>query len=451
MRPLLTAMRCTVLLFVTTIIALMMEYHHTVNITIQTNYDKTRGNTSHCPTKYMQSLTKQLRDVYSAPSTRNKITTAYINDYIVNRSQWIASSHSASQYLRIKFISGQLYLSKYQSSLSYRFSWWLYYYMRLFEKYGTSGLIPDIDFVVFMGDVGDTPIDYNVFPFFVGEGIEIKNKTVNGITVDQLPLFTMPRSYIWLHQSPVEGYADIMCYRDSDGFNTFENKLNKAVFRGGPTGGDWRYSKRGQIIIPSTDNNITVIDAKYSCWRDGQAKRNSIPMKYCTVFTNSTEQMKYRYIILVDGNSVRDAFPKQLGIGSIVLKQKSQFIEFWYPDLINHYHVIEWTDYKELKDIMYNLTNNRIDMEKQKQIARNGRYFVDTYLVDSCIDAFVIEMMRIYNYYFFDEESVTKSAYDILINNQTIKALLKQGYKKHIFDFEYHCATNNKIIVSQKV
>eukprot|EP01083_Nonionella_stella_P317770 1158541_1 len=214
---------------------------------INTLHNKDSGKTIHCSWttfNYLPAIIKQLRAIYRNRKFHDGcgITSQYINANVN-----IIKDTMPHQYLRLKSLNGSLYWYKpntrTQPKLSYRFAWWLYYFMRLFEKYGS--FIPDTDFIIFMGDTGDRiQLDYKIFPFFVGDAMAINNSIHN---MSQLPLFTVPRSYIYLHQSPVDGFADILCYRDADGFR-FSQKKNAAIFRGGAK----RAKQRFEVI------NITI-------------------------------------------------------------------------------------------------------------------------------------------------------------------------------------------------
>ncbi len=398
---------------------------------------------------YLPILLKQLKKIYPIHNKSRLITTDYINNYIVKDKNYMDKTNEG-QYLRLKFFNGQIYFSKYQKRLSYRSSWWIYYFARLFEKYGF--MVPNSDFIIFMGDTGNIKADYMKFPFFVGDGGEIKKIIFQNKSFFQLPLYTVPRSFFNLNQTPYEGFAEVLCYRNRF---KYKNKLNKAIFRGSPTGGNWKISKRGQIIINSTDKNNSNIDAKFTSQK--------VPRKYYAPHMSTTDQMIYKYILLIDGNSVRDAFPKQLAIGSIILKQVSTYKEFWYYDIKNNSQVIKWIDYDNLSNILNNLilglnlnatySLNKLfyTIKKQKQIARNGREFVDNKLNDHCLDCFVIHMIQVYNYYFFNKKSIKLSSCDILINKTSLLKILNKGYYEHIYNFNYNCPISNTNISSQKI
>ena len=146
---------------------------------------------------------------------------------------------------------------------------------------------------------------------------------------------------------------------------------------------------------------------------------------------------------------MRDAYPKQLGIGSVLLKQQSKFKEFWYYDIEDGKHMIQWKDFKHLSVLIKNLTKFE-DVERLRDIGRNGRDFVDNYLNDDCVDCFIVHMIQLYNYYFFDETSVIKESNDILINRDTIIKHMNKGYKSHIYNYKYYCEANGEYITSQK-
>lgn len=51
-------------------------------------------------------------------------------------------------------------------------------------------------------------------------------------------------------------------------------------------------------------------------------------------------QCRYKAIIVVDGNSLADRFPAQLASNSIIFKQDSDNVEFWYEEAIPYVHYI---------------------------------------------------------------------------------------------------------------
>ena len=140
----------------------------------------------------------------------------------------------------------------------------------------------------------------------------------------------------------------------------------------------------------------------------------------------------------MDGWSVRDGFFYQLGFNTVLLKQQSTFYEFWLFDLVNNVHVIFFENILHLISIVVNMvdqvngyyvddrfavkthrefeyfTRNDIvhssdyNPTKLREIAQNAHKFADEYLNDESIDCFMINMLRLYNFYLFDSSSMRK-------------------------------------------
>merc|ERR1711920_855730 len=63
------------------------------------------------------------------------------------------------------------------------------------------------------------------------------------------------------------------------------------------------------------------------------------------------------FLIVLDGNSVRDGFFYQLGFDAVILKQMSSVYEFWLFDLVNKEHVIFFENILHLISIVVNMVD----------------------------------------------------------------------------------------------
>ncbi len=62
---------------------------------------------------------------------------------------------------------------------------------------------------------------------------------------------------------------------------------------------------------------------------------------------------------MIDGNSLADRFPLQLASNSVIFKQDSPHIEFWYDDLIPGRHFIPFKrDLSDLEDKLHTVLGN---------------------------------------------------------------------------------------------
>lgn len=83
--------------------------------------------------------------------------------------------------------------------------------------------------------------------------------------------------------------------------------------------------------------------------------------------------INYRYLMAVDGVSNPSAFAWELVSGSTVLKQESEYIQWFYPALTPWVHYIPFReDCSDLEEIVQWL---RTHQDEAKQIALNARDF----------------------------------------------------------------------------
>ena len=155
---------------------------------------------------------------------------------------------------------------------------------------------------------------------------------------------------------------------------------------------------------------------------------------------NVEQQFEYRYQVNIDGYGVRDNLMYQMLSGSIILKQLSTLIEFWYFDLIDNKHVVFWENILDLINVVirlvdslepkhrknsksltgyhdwilknwdYMIKNNmtKYNHHRLKESTENAKEFVADYLGQNNMDCFFVHMIEIYNHYFFDPKSLPK-------------------------------------------
>ena len=207
-------------------------------------------------------------------------------------------------------------------------------------------------------------------------------------------------------------------------------KINKAVFRG------WDGNGRGirknllhildDISFFNQSISLKYFDVKSTPWF-GLLTRG--PNRLSIV-----DQIKYRYIIVMDGVTVRDSMIYQMLYGSVVLKQLSTMYEYFYWDLVNNYHLITWETILDLISIVINLVDTmnvylKLDdgfrmnhswsngtfndefeylytqkltyynNEKLEKITENAKRFIRENLRDNDVDCYMIHLLQIWNEY----------------------------------------------------
>jgi len=238
-------------------------------------------------------------------------------------------------------------------------------------------------------------------------------------------------------------------------------KKNVALYRGSPTdlgdflkpGHFWYNATREALVKYVIDNNLTnIIDAGVTFWTRVNLNdpfaveiRNKfgIPLQYCKPNMDVKESTKYKYVIMIDGSSVRDGFPQNVGTSNVILKQKSKLREFWYYDLVNNVHLIEWTSVPHLISIVKNITSHVANKDTKMvqflyNISLNGQAFVENYLTDEkSYDCFILHMLHIYTKYFYgkfpnEEESNKRDSQLIRITPQSLSKYEREETSKTV-------------------
>jgi hypothetical protein len=164
----------------------------------------------------------------------------------------------------------------------------------------------------------------------------------------------------------------------------WSTKINKAVFRGSSTGcGSTEFNnKRIQLVKETKDNDNFNTGLSKITSRPKVYKSNIFIIdknKYKNLlgdFLDGEEQMKYKYIINVEGNAQAYRYSTEFSKKSVIINIKSDFYMWFEPLIKNNKHFIE-TNISNIKNIVNNLKNND---NKAEKIARNGYRFYKKYI-----------------------------------------------------------------------
>eukprot|EP01084_Bolivina_argentea_P149728 261534_1 len=296
--------------------------------------------------KYLHLLLTDLHNIFNG-SYRSKqdITSSKIDNFV---SDWKYAWNSGYA-VRLKYYNNILYANYHRKGYIYREynGMFIYWFYEMINKYKHIINIPWFDIVFWTHD-------YNFYthkwenkseiPVFFSDRIQVVHNKIN--------LYLAPRSYVktWITQQFIKNGITNVSKEDERGmyrFNefysqylkaknkeiSFVNKTNKAVFFGTLDYNTMR--KRLQYIC----NAYCIVKGSYS--------DDDHPVTY-----NVSEEMKYKFQILIDGFSTRDAAYRQIKYDSVIVKYKSEYYEFWYYDLIAGINIHEFKDKNEFKSIM---------------------------------------------------------------------------------------------------
>jgi hypothetical protein len=178
---------------------------------------------------------------------------------------------------------------------------------------------------------------------------------------------------------PIPTYDDLKLY-----FNPFvppevswEKKMNKAVFRGGPTGCGYTSETNQRIKLAtmrSESLDVGLTKTKSGLRFDPVHGLGDLDVPIQTVpRIEMEEQANYKYIIHVDGNVLAYRLLKSMLLGSVILRVKSPYIH-WLDHVMKedkHYILIS-ADLSDLNSkLAWCLQNNA----KCKKIAERAKKF----------------------------------------------------------------------------
>ena len=320
--------------------------------------------------------------------------------------------------IRIKSLDGHLY---YDSNITDKIRGYSRNYVtclkQLFAKYGKQ--IPNIDVMVQTTDFNSKEyiFDYNQFPCFITKGA-YNHETSN------IALHTIPISILKTFDSDKPLFTE---YHDT---LNWKNKTNSAVFRGSPFFG--LNGMRDRVVF-HVNNNLSRNESEYFDAKlvnypnsrqaktprfcgDGKEMKHDCWVRKEDVMTYEDE-LKYRYHIIIDGLTTRDAFARQMYYDTVMLKENTIKKEFWYYDLVDKHDIFLFDNETHLVDIMRGLQDGTImSLDEQMKMA-NGLYnYAVTHFDEDSLDCFMVNMFKIYNHFFYDSRSVEITASDVHIN-----------------------------------
>lgn len=240
------------------------------------------------------------------------------------------------------------------------------------------------------------------------------------------------------HYTPIlspytnENYADIPFIIPEDwklvsnindkNINNFkwEDKIETAIFRGSATGSvEFKYNQRLQIAKLDNEwkkSKPNLINAGIVSWNSRDKIDSNLTITYIKpkemnnlgIFLKKkipmNEQLKFKYIINIDGHSATNRFSYLLQSGSLILNVESKYVignQRWFCHLLipyKHYIPIKY-DLSDLEEIILWC---RLNDDKCKLIVQNA--------------------MNLYNNYFTKEHLMkyTANLFNLLSNKRTI-------------------------------
>jgi Glycosyl transferase family 90 len=177
---------------------------------------------------------------------------------------------------------------------------------------------------------------------------------------------------------------------------TWENKLNIAFWRGSTTGALNLEKNERFKIIKLSSHYPELIDACFSkiCQISLEHQKlllENYPLKN-SVFPE--EHLRYKYLLSIDGNAFGGSFFWQMFSNSVILKNKSDYLEWYYHALKPDKHFVQFESDKDLVAKVNWLKDND---DRAKMISLKASNFAYEYLSNEDHIAYVYHLLDRYS------------------------------------------------------
>lgn len=325
-------------------------------------------------------------------------------DHITQESvQLLKEMYPCENYIRLQHFKKNHSLYSILNDCTFKHSLYLDAIYRRFAILLSHYDFPDFDIIV---NLKDEPAEetkaYDDFPAPI-----FSFQTTDGhldLPFTYLTMFTQNFTqpiYDWMESKEVEEMAAI----------PWEKKLDIAIWRGTQTGGaytleNWRNFPRSQLVLFSQQHS-ELIDARFSGFTQvtEDAKKDILNASAVGDAISMLEFGRYKYIINMDGNGWAARLPFLFALGSTVLKEESNYMEFWYSSLKPFVHYVPFKS--DLSDLEDNIKWMREHPRMAKRIGEHGRQFVLETLREEAINGYAGCLLTTYaQRIFYDIEKV---------------------------------------------
>jgi hypothetical protein len=259
-------------------------------------------------------------------------------------------------------------------------------FLRLFKRLQRIYDLPKLDFIIVLDDGFDQELlGKDAAPVFCISKLKNQDR-----------ILCIPE--IHFYPTVDDFYAQVA---DTGSQFPWEQKSEIAFWRGSTTGGyytpdDWMNMSRAKLVIFSK-SAPEQLNCAFHHFVQGTPETEAIMRSY-GLFTepwNSISQIQHKYLIAINGNTFPSSLKWQLFSGSVVLKNESEWVEWFDNALIPFQHYVPYNlDFSDLLE--------KIDWLKQndaiaKEIASNAKKFAKSNLTSKSIEHYVYRLLFYYS------------------------------------------------------
>jgi hypothetical protein len=313
------------------------------------------------------TIWEPILDSCFAPFSDTKITHSSLRD----------TQHEATESMRVKIRSNQIVFVE-KSNMG-AWVWRMRGYLKLLQDTLAIFKIPNVDFIISTPDhaisahrppLTDIPVfsfcksdkeDCILFPF-----------TRMGAADTGIDFSVRSGRADW-HRIPTWHDELLMVNEINKKYLNWNNKKNRVFFGGHSYAWNNVRIKYFKLCLEYPHKLVGIIT--YTA--DGHVVDRSLDCLFGPAKPMS-EYPSYKYLLHLDGNSGADRLRYLLGFNSVVLKQKSPIIEFFYPLLVENVHYLSIND--DLSDLLAIIEELDKDPIRAQMIANEGTIFANEVL-----------------------------------------------------------------------
>lgn len=312
-----------------------------------------------------------------APLSRSEITTEaldqFMHEYVQQGLSWII--------VRYKIINNQVF--EFESSTPIDMS--RRDILRARSVHVTNALkkitqlipLPDVDFIVSMEDAFDREgLPISIFAF-------AKNRNIHSKVI-LIPDF-----------EALSGNANIMMeVGQGNQHYPWERKINRAIFRGSTTGGEFNCDNflefpRSKAVSLSLQYP-QLVDARFAGYYPPSLE--SCFPNYFSAGVSVLNQIRYKYQLLIDGNSC--AYSRaywQFFSNCVILKQDSNNIQWYYGAIQPYIHYIPVNS--DMSNLIEVIQRTMAHDEEAQMISNQAQEFAKSHLKHEQILEYIYHLL----------------------------------------------------------
>ena len=259
------------------------------------------------------------------------------------------------------------------------------------DKLRSTHKVPSADFIVCLGD--STYDKGGELPFFEHYGVPllVLSKHKGNKNEVLIPDCDALSGYKVVNEAVELG----------DSSYPWKKKKSLIFWRGSTTGGgfggeDWIHYGRSRLVLLSL-NYPHLVNARFTSLCQGAEHNPDILMRpeLCDGWISIQEQLQYKYLIDVDGNSAAwSRFYWTLLSQSVVFKQITDNEEWFYKALSPYVHYIPVAE--DFSDLLEKIEWAKENEDEVQKIARNGTEFAAHHLSEEMIYTYLYYVIKRY-------------------------------------------------------